>query len=84
MLPFYAGLRLGETVALDLADVQLPARKGLITVRAGKGGRYREIPVHAGLREPLALWIGDERPGCPGAGASPALLLNRCGGRVSP
>ena len=66
MLPFHAGLRLGETVALDLADVQLPARKGLITVRAGKGGRYREIPVHAGLREPLALWIGDERPGWPG------------------
>jgi hypothetical protein len=77
LLPFYAGLRLGETVALDLADVQLSARKGLITVRAGKGGRYREIPVHAGLREHLALWTGDERPGWPrrrhqpGAAAQP-------------
>ena len=45
--------------------MQLSARKGLITVRAGKGGRYREIPVHAGLREHLALWISDERPGGP-------------------
>jgi hypothetical protein len=83
LLPFYAGLRLGETVALDLADVQLSARKGLITVRSGKGGRYREIPVHAGLREHLALWISDERPGWPGAATSPALLLNRRGGRLS-
>ena len=83
LLPFYAGLRLGETVALDLADVQMSARKGLITVRSGKGGRYREIPVHAGLREHLALWIGDERPGWPGAATSPALLLNRRGGRLS-
>ena len=83
LMPFYAGLRLGETVALDLADVQLSARKGLITVWSGKGGRYREIPVHAGLREHLALWIGDERPGWPGAGASSALLLNRRGGRLS-
>ena len=32
--PFSAGLRLGETVALDLADVQLPPRKALITLRA--------------------------------------------------
>ena len=47
LLPFYAGLRLGETVALDLDDVQLSARNGLITVRPGKGGRYREIPVPA-------------------------------------
>jgi site-specific recombinase XerD len=63
--------------------MQLSARKGLITVRAGKGGRYREIPVHAGLREHLVLWISDERPSWPGAGTSPALLLNRRGGRLS-
>jgi integrase-like protein len=62
--------------------VQLPARKGLITVRAGKGGRYREIPVRAGPREHVALWISDERPGWPGSDTSPALLLNRRGGRL--
>lgn len=82
LLPFYAGLRLGEVVALNCTDVTLSARKGLITVRAGKGGRYRQIPVHAVLREQLALWINDERPAWPGA-AGPALILNRRGGRLS-
>ena len=62
LLPFYAGLRLGEVVALDLDDIRLSARKGLIIVRMGKGGKYREIPVHPQLRPGLALWIDDERP----------------------
>jgi site-specific recombinase XerD len=82
LLPFYAGLRLGEVVALNCADVTLSARKGQVTVRAGKGGRYREIPTHAVLREQLALWINDERPHWPGA-EGPALLLNRRGARLS-
>lgn len=83
LLPFYAGLRLGETVGLDCRDIALSARKGLVTVRAGKGGRYREVPVHAELREHLALWINDERPHWPGADTTPALLLNRRGSRLS-
>ncbi len=83
LLPFYAGLRLGETVALNLGDITLSARKGLITVRAGKGGRYREIPAHPELREQLALWINDERPHWPRADTTPALLLNRRGARLS-
>ncbi len=48
LLPYYAGLRLGEVVALDVDDVQLSARKGVITVRDGKNRKYREIPVHTG------------------------------------
>jgi integrase/recombinase XerC len=83
LLPFYAGLRLGETVALNLTDVQLSARKGAIIVRSGKGSRYREIPTHATLRDNLAVWIDDERPHWPGAQTNPALLLNRRGGRLS-
>ena len=83
LLPFYAGLRLGECVALDLTDVQLSARKGTIIVRSGKGGRYREIPAHPTLREDLAVWIDDERPHWPSAEDNPALLLNRRGGRLS-
>ena len=83
LLSFYAGLRLGEAVALNLTDVQLSARKGTITIRSGKGNRYREIPTHATLRDNLAVWIDDERPHWPGAQASPALLLNRRGGRLS-
>jgi site-specific recombinase XerD len=52
-------------------------------VRAGKGQRYREVPVHAELRTDLHGWIHDERPDWPGADANPALLLNRRGGRLS-
>ncbi|MFC4093079.1 MULTISPECIES: tyrosine-type recombinase/integrase [Micromonospora] len=65
LLPYYGGLRLGEVVALDLDDVQLSARKGVITVRAGKGGKYREIPAHADLRKHLALWPSEWVSGRP-------------------
>ena len=82
LLPYYAGLRLGEVVALDVDDVQLSARKGVITVRSGKNRKYREVPVHAGLHEHLKLWINDERPDWPGADG-PALLLNQRGERLS-
>ncbi|MGC4858782.1 tyrosine-type recombinase/integrase [Micromonospora sp. DT41] len=82
LLPFYAGLRLGEMVALNVEDAQLSARKGVIVVRSGKGGRYREIPVHAQLREPLHRWITQERQGWLGA-EGPALLLNYRGERLS-
>jgi integrase/recombinase XerC len=33
LLPFYAGLRVGEVVGLDLEDVALSARKGTLRVR---------------------------------------------------
>ena len=39
------------------------------------------LPFYAGLREHPALWGNDERPHWPGAG-TPALLLNRHGGRM--
>jgi len=82
LIPFYAGLRIGEAVALDVDDIRLSARKGLIIVRSGKGNGYREVPVHAELRENLALWITDERPNWTGADTNPALLLNHRGGRL--
>jgi site-specific recombinase XerD len=81
LLPLYAGLRVSETVALDTDDVRLSARKGTLRVR-GKGGKPRDLPIHAQLRTDLQAWL-DERPDWPGAGTSPALLLNRRGRRLS-
>ena len=81
LIPFYAGLRIGEAVHLDCDDIQLTARKGLIVVRSGKGNHYREVPVHPGLHGDLKLWIEDERPTWRGADTNPALLLNHRGGR---
>jgi len=82
LLPFYAGLRISETVALNLDDIKLSARKGLIIVRAGKGQRYREVPAHNELRGELAIWINDERPSWPHTETTEALLLNHHGGRL--
>jgi hypothetical protein len=50
-------------------------RKGTLRVH-GKGATVRELPVHPQLPAGLARWPG-QRPGWPGAGTSPALLLNR-------
>jgi integrase/recombinase XerC len=79
---YYAGLRGGETVALNLDDVRVSARKGMLIVRYGKGGRYREVPLHPHLRTALEDWT-TTRLAWPGAADSPALFLNRRGGRLS-
>lgn len=85
LLPFYAGLRVGEVVGLDLPDVSLSARKGTLRVR-GKGrdgGKLRELPLtHPELRTALGTWL-EQRRSWPAAPDSPALLLNRRGGRLS-
>ncbi len=80
LTPFYAGARIAEVVALDVDDVRLSALKG--TVRFyGKGGKPREVQQHPQLREAYAAWL-TVRAGWPGADTTPALFLNRRGGRL--
>jgi integrase/recombinase XerC len=79
---FYAGTRGGETVALDLDDVHMSARKGHLIVRYGKGGKYREVPLHPKLRTALEACLLDWAK-LPGAQDNPALFLNHRGGRLS-
>jgi integrase/recombinase XerC len=84
LLPYFAGLRIGEVVALDLADVHLSARKGELRVR-GKGrdgGKIRIVDIHPDLRAALQTWQ-EARTTWPGAATTQALLLNRRGGRLS-
>src|SRR6266567_6577413 len=74
-LLFYTGVRLGECAALDVDDVRVSARKGLVIVRSGKGDTYREVPLNADVREVLKLWLKERTkrfPQIPG----PALFLN--------
>ncbi|MGH3862735.1 tyrosine-type recombinase/integrase [Actinokineospora sp.] len=82
-LGYYAGLRGGEAVALDVGDVRITARKGVLIVRFGKGGKYREVPLHPHLRTALDEWITERATWRPGAADTPALFLNRRGGRLS-
>lgn len=57
-----AGLRVSEAVNLDVEDVQLSERKGLVTVRNGKGGKQRSIPLHPNVRKLLSEYLAAEKP----------------------
>jgi len=61
VLLLYTGLRLGELAALDLADVRLSARKGIVVVRSGKGDAYREVPLNRPVREAMESWLAFRR-----------------------
>jgi integrase/recombinase XerC len=80
LVPFYAGTRIAEIVGLDVDDVRLSARKGLLRI-LGMGEKVREIPIHRELRTALTGWL-DERGDWPGADTR-ALFLNQRGGRLS-
>jgi len=80
LVPFYAGARIAESVALAIDDVALSARKGTLRIY-GKGARVRQVPIHPQLRAAIANLL-QERAGWPGA-ATPALFLNQRGGRLS-
>lgn len=60
----YTGLRVGELVALELDDVTLSERKGMIQVRAevAKGGKERAVPVPKRAREALQSYLEACRP----------------------
>jgi len=53
----YTALRLHELACLDVEDVSVSARKGLLVVRSGKGDVYREIPLNRPCRDALDAWI---------------------------
>jgi site-specific recombinase XerD len=81
LVPFYAGARIAETVALDVDDVRLSARKGILRIY-GKGERVREVPLHPELRKALTDWLVERRD-WPGAKDGPSLFLNQRGHRLS-
>lgn len=78
---FYAGTRIHELVALDVDDIHISARKGVLIIRMGKNGKYREVPLHPQLRAGLEAWLL-ERTNLPGADTA-ALFLNQRGGRLT-
>jgi site-specific recombinase XerD len=77
----YTGLRLPELVALDVNDVRVSPRKGLVIVRSGKGDAYREVPLNALVRQVLEEWLTERRKRC-GAGER-ALFVGRGGRRLA-
>lgn len=55
----YAGLRLSELASLDVDDVAITARKGVVTVRSGKGDRFRQVPLNSMCRAAVTEWLED-------------------------
>lgn len=80
-LLYGAGLRVGELVGLDLADVQLDQR--LLRVR-GKGRKERLVPFGRRAAEAIAVWLPDRaelrRSKCLD---HDALFVNQRGGRLT-
>jgi site-specific recombinase XerD len=76
-----AGARIAEAVALDLDDLPTTQRRRRLRIR-GKGRKHRVVPVHPELAAALDAWR-DARRRWPGAGATPAVFLNRAGARLS-
>ncbi|MDX2105604.1 MAG: tyrosine-type recombinase/integrase [Candidatus Melainabacteria bacterium] len=81
-LLFYTGLRISECAALNIDDVPLSERKGLVIIRVGKGGGYREIPLNSQCREALQNWIAQRKKKFPD-NLDPAFFISNLGQRLS-
>ncbi len=77
---YSTGLRVSELVALDLGDVDWGRRE--VRVR-GKGGKERLAVVGRPALRALRLYLRSARPRLAGERNSPALFLNRFGGRLT-
>lgn len=51
------GLRVGELLALECSDLELRERSGWLTVREGKHGGYREVPLTKVVRRALGAYL---------------------------
>jgi len=80
MVMLFTALRISETVALDVDDVRITARKGVLAV-VGKGEIQREVPLNALVRQVLEEWL-EHRTALARAGER-ALWVSRTGGRLS-
>jgi site-specific recombinase XerD len=53
----HTGLRVSELCALRRGDVELGERKGSVTVRAGKGSKYRVVPLNLDARKAIQEYL---------------------------
>jgi len=55
------GIRVGELLDLKVGDLELKPRSGDVTVRRGKHGSYREIPLTVEVRKALNTYLKDHK-----------------------
>lgn len=73
------GMRVGEAIALNVADIHWEHR--LLLIREGKFGKARLVPLHASAFAVLGYYVRERRASYPFTG-TPALFLNSYGRRV--
>lgn len=56
-LLLHTGLRVSELSNLKVSDVEITDRKGKITVREGKGKKYRQIPLNNDARQVISALL---------------------------
>lgn len=79
-LLYGCGCRVGELCALDVTD--LDHGEAMVRLR-GKGSKERQVPVGEPALAAVAEYLRAGRPRLAGRRPSPALLLNRRGGRLT-
>jgi integrase len=74
------GLRIGEAIALDRCDFE--PEHGLLTVRHGKFGKSREIPLHSSTIEALDAYLHQRDRLLRREPAHPAMFISTVGTRL--
>jgi len=63
-LLLHTGLRVSEVSDLRLSDIEISDQKGQLTVRDGKGGKRRVVPLNGDVRKALTAYL-EVRPDAP-------------------
>ncbi len=74
------GLRIGEAIRLDRADVSLA--DGLLTIRDSKFGKSRQVPIHPSTVEKLRSYLRRRSALSPSPG-EPSLFVHPAGNRIN-
>lgn len=79
-LLYVSGLRLGEARSLELQDLDLKA--AVLTIRSGKFGKSRLVPLHASTCKVLADYIARRKRHWEGRPVSSYLFVSNWGNRL--
>ena len=69
-----SGLRLGEALNLELQDLDLQA--AVLTIRSGKSGKSRLVPLHRSTRDVLADYMARRNQSAAGRSSSSHLFVS--------
>jgi site-specific recombinase XerD len=73
------GLRVSEISNLKIDDVKISPRKGSVTVRGGKGEKFRTVPLNVDTRKAIQDYLSERAPEDAGY-----LFVSQRGGSLQP